>query len=79
MRDLCVWATGLLLLVAAMFTVSVRREVYTQGRRIGTLQERVREMQRRNDNLALERERLASPGSLRARATDAGLAAEDGR
>jgi len=79
MRDLCVWTTALLLLVAAMFTVSVRRDVYEEGRRIGELQERLRELRRRNDNLALEREHLASPGTLKDRAVRAGLAPEASR
>jgi len=76
MRDLCVWTTAFLLLVAAMFTVSVRRDVFAEGRRIGALQQRLRELRRRNDNLALEREHLASPGTLRERAVRAGLAPE---
>jgi hypothetical protein len=78
MRDLCVWAAALVLLGAAMFTVSVRREVYAGARRIGALEESLRELKRRNDNLALQRECLASPGALLAKVEEAGLA-EAGR
>jgi len=67
-RDLFPWASGVLLLAAAFYTVEVRREVYAEAHRIGVLRERLLEARRTNDNLALERESLASPGALRARA-----------
>ena len=75
-RDLLLWGTAVILLLAAFYTVSVRRELYDRARGIGRLEKRLIEQQRRNDNLALLRERLASPGSLRERARQAGILAD---
>ena len=73
MRDLLIWGSALIFLLAALHTVAVRREVYAYARRIGVLEERLQEERRRNDNLALVRERLVSPAALRARAAASGL------
>ena len=80
-RDLLLWGTAVVLLLAAFYTVSVRRELYDRARGIGRLEKRLIEHQRRNDNLALLRERLASPRSLRDRARRTGILTEgeDGR
>ncbi|MHC4549106.1 MAG: hypothetical protein ACYTEZ_10035 [Planctomycetota bacterium] len=72
-RDLLLWGTALVFLLAALYTVAVRREVYAHARALGVLDQRLLERKRRNDNLVLRRERLASPGSLRLRAQQAGL------
>lgn len=79
MRKFVLWATALLFLLAALHTVTVRREVYDEARKIGEAQARLREQQRRNDNLAIERERLASPDALLERAERIGLEAEEAR
>ena len=80
-RDLLLWGTAVVLLLAAFYTVSVRRELYDRARGIGRLEKRLIEQQRRNDNLALLRERLASPRSVRDRARRTGILTEgeDGR
>jgi cell division protein FtsL len=78
LRDVVVWAAALVFLLAALYTVTVRREVYAEARRIGRLEERLREQQRRNENAAIERERLASPGALLERARLLGLVDEGG-
>ena len=76
MRDAVLWFAALLFLLAALYTVTVRREVYDEARRIGVLEQRLREQQRRNDNLAIRRARLTSPAELRERARLAGIAEE---
>ncbi len=68
MRETSLWATAVCFLLAATFTVSVRREVYEMGRQNGLLEEQVLELRRRNDNAQLRRERLASPAALLGRA-----------
>ena len=68
MRNLFLWVTALLFLLVALYTVTVRRELYAEARRLGVLEEQLLEQRRRNDNLALHRERLASPGALQIRA-----------
>ena len=73
MRDLLLWGTAVLFLLAALYTVAVRREVYDLAREIGTLERELSERHRRGDNLALLRERLRSPGDLCARAERAGI------
>ena len=78
MRDLLVWGTATLFLLAALYTVAVRREIYDLGRRIGQLEAQVLEQRRQNDNLRVLRERLRSPADLRARAQRTGLLPESG-
>ncbi|MFI5402237.1 MAG: hypothetical protein ACHQ1G_04810, partial [Planctomycetota bacterium] len=78
MRDLVLSACAILFLLAALFTVTVRREVYAEARRIGALEERLREQQRRNGNAQILRERLAAPGALLERARAMGLVEEGG-
>jgi hypothetical protein len=78
LRDAVLWASAVLFLLAALYTVTVRREVYAEARRIGVLEERLREERRRNDNLAIRRERLAAPGALLERARLLGLVEEEG-
>ncbi len=73
MRETALWCTALCFLLAATFTVSVRREVYAMGRRNGQLEEQVLELRRRNDNSGLRRERLASPAEIMRRARAGGL------
>lgn len=68
MRETALWSTAICFLLAATFTVSVRREVYEMGRRNGQLDQQVLELRRRNDNAQLRRERLASPASILGRA-----------
>lgn len=76
MRDFALWATAILFLLAALYTVTVRREVYEEARRIGALEHRLREQRRRNENAALRREGLASPSALLERARAMGLVDE---
>ncbi len=78
MRDLVLSACAVLFLLAALFTVTVRREVYAEARRIGALEQRLREQRRRNGNAAILRERLAAPGALLERARALGLLEEGG-
>jgi hypothetical protein len=75
MRDVFCWGSAMLFLLAALHTVAVRGEVYADARVIGHLEEELVERRRRNDNLALLRERLASPVDLRRRAEAAGIIA----
>jgi cell division protein FtsL len=75
MRDVFLWGAAVLFLLAAMHTVSVRRSVYADAYRIGVLEERVREARRRNENLVLLREELASPADVLRRAEAAGYLA----
>ena len=77
MRDLVLSGCAVLFLLAALFTVTVRREVYAEARRIGALEERLREQRRRNGNAAIRRERLASPGAVLERARAMGLVEEE--
>jgi len=79
MRDLMLWGTAVLFLLAALYTVAVRRELYAHARDLGVLERRLLERRRRNDNLALLRERLASPSSLRQRAERPGALEESAR
>lgn len=76
MRDLVLSGCAVLFLLAALFTVTVRREVYAEARRLGVLEEQLREQRRRNGNAAIRRERLASPGALLERARAMGLVEE---
>lgn len=73
MRDLVLSVCAVLFLLAALFTVTVRREVYAEARRIGALEERLREQRRRNENAEILRARLAAPGALLERARQMGL------
>ena len=73
MRDVLCWGTAVVFLLAALYTVAVRRELYAQARELGVLERRLLEQRRRNDNLALLRERLGSPAALRRRAERNGL------
>jgi cell division protein FtsL len=73
LRDLLLWGTAVLFLLAALYTVTLRREVYALAREIGDLEERTLEQVRRADNLALHRELLRSPRRLRDRAERAGI------
>ncbi len=73
MREAALWSTAICFLLAATFTVSVRREVYEVGRRNGRLEDQVLELRRRNDNAQLRRERLASPAAILERARAAEL------
>jgi len=72
LRNVLLWGSAILFLFAALYTVTVRREVYEEARRIGVLEQRLREQRRQNENAEIARERLASPGALleRARAMD---------
>jgi len=70
MRDLATWGTAVAFLLAALYAVTVRREVVALGRSIGELNRCVVEQERRNANLALEVARLRSPGTVTARARD---------
>ncbi|MHC4819413.1 MAG: hypothetical protein ACYTF8_15320 [Planctomycetota bacterium] len=79
MRDVMLWGTAVLFLLAALYTVAVRRELYAHAKDLGILERRLLERQRRNDNLALLRERLASPAHLRQRAAWNGLLEEGAR
>ncbi|MHC4134799.1 MAG: hypothetical protein ACYTDU_14125 [Planctomycetota bacterium] len=79
MRDVLLWGTAVLFLLAALYTVAVRRELYAHARDLGILERRLLERQRRNDNLALLRERLASPSNLRRRAERNGVLEEGAR
>jgi len=79
MRDVMLWGTAVLFLLASLFTVAVRRELYAHAKDLGVLERQLLERQRRNDNLALLRERLASPGNLRQRAERNGLLEEGAR
>lgn len=78
MRDVLLWGSAILFLLAALFTVTVRREVYDEARKIGVLEKRLREERRRNENAAIARERLASPGALLERARAMGLLGPEG-
>jgi len=78
LRDVLLWGSAILFLLAALFTVTVRREVYDEARRIGVLEKRLREERRRNENAAIARERLASPGALLERARAMGLLEAEG-
>jgi hypothetical protein len=78
LRDVALWATAVLFLLAALFTVTVRREVYDEARRIGALEKLLREQKRRNENAALLRDGLAAPGALLERARAMGLVDEGG-
>jgi hypothetical protein len=78
LRDLVLSVTALLFLLAALYTVTVRRELYAEGRRNALLEERLREQRRQNDNLRIDRERLAAPGAVLERARLAGLVDEGG-
>jgi hypothetical protein len=73
LRDVLIWGCAILFLLAALFTVTVRRDVYAEARRIGVLEQRLREQRRRNENAEIARERLASPGELLERARAMGL------
>jgi cell division protein FtsL len=73
LRDVVLWASAVLFLLAALYTVTVRREVYEEARRIGLLEERLLEQRRRNDNARIARERLAAPTALLDRARRMGL------
>jgi cell division protein FtsL len=79
MRDVLLWGTAVFFLLAALYTVAVRRELYAHARELGILERQLLEQRRRNDNLALLRERLASPASLRERAERDGLLEEEAR
>jgi len=80
MRDPLLWGSALLFLLAALYTVAVRREVYGLGRDIGVLSIRLCEDCRKEDDLDLLRERLRSPLPLLRRAEQAGLRlAREGR
>ena len=76
MRDLLLWGTAVLFLLAALYTVAVRREVYALARENGSLAKRLQERVRRCDNLALGCERLRSPLTLRERAEKVGIRTE---
>lgn len=78
MRDVLLWGSAILFLLAALYTVTVRREVYSEARRIGTIESRLLEQKRRNENAEIARERLASPGLLLERARAMGLVDEEG-
>jgi cell division protein FtsL len=78
LRDIVLWACAVLFLLAALFTVTVRREVYDEARRIGVLEKQLREQRRRNENAEIARERLASPGALLERARAMGIVEAEG-
>jgi cell division protein FtsL len=78
LRDILLWGSAILFLLAALYTVTVRREVYAEARRIGVLENRLREQRRRNDNAEIAREHLASPGMLLERARALKLIDEGG-
>ncbi|MEM8884600.1 MAG: hypothetical protein AAGD14_11055 [Planctomycetota bacterium] len=74
MRDGLTWGAAVLFLLTALYAVTVRREVVTLGRSIGTLNESVTELTRQNENLALAVSRLRSPGEVAQRAVELGVA-----
>jgi len=74
-RDFVTWGTAVLFLLAALYTVTVRREVVTLGRQLGELNCRIDEQVRQNANLELEAARLRSPAALRLRAEELGVRA----
>jgi cell division protein FtsL len=76
LRDVLIWGSAILFLLAALYTVTVRREVYEEARRIGALERQLREQRRQNENARIARERLASPGTLLERARALGLVEE---
>jgi len=78
LRDVLLWGAAVLFLLAALFTVTVRRDVYTEARRIGLLEQRLREQKKRNENAEIARERLSSPGALLDRARAMGLLDAEG-
>jgi len=78
LRDVLLWGAAVLFLLAALFTVTVRRDVYSEARRIGVLEERLREQRKRNENAEIARERLSSPGALLERARAMGLLDAEG-
>ena len=53
MRDLVTWGTATAFLLAALYAVTVRREMVSVGRSIGQLSREVADSKRRNDNLEL--------------------------
>ncbi|HEX5138122.1 MAG TPA: hypothetical protein VFY93_14195 [Planctomycetota bacterium] len=78
MRDVLLWGAAVLFLLAALFTVTVRRDVYTEAKRIGVLEQRLHEQKKRNENAEIARERLSSPGALLERARAMGLLEAEG-
>ncbi len=76
MRDTMLWGTAVLFLLAALHTVSVRRRVYGIARDNGTLETELVVRRRRCANLAIERDRLASPAALRRRAEERSIVPE---
>jgi len=81
-RDFVVWGCAGALMAAALLTVHLRREIYVLGREIGSLDDRLVELRRRNDNLLLGVQAERSPRELRRRAEESGLltvAGETGR
>jgi cell division protein FtsL len=79
MRDAVVWGTALALLLAALHTVEIRREVASIGRQIGRIESAREEMRKRNENRELELERLRSPARLLDRAVRKGVLPEEER
>lgn len=76
MRDAMLWGTAVIFLLAALYTVSVRREVYALARDNGAHESELIERERRCANLRIERDRLRSPAALRARAEARDIHAE---
>jgi len=78
LRDVLLWGSAVLFLLAALYTVTVRRELYAEARRIGVLEMRLREQKRRNENAEIAREHLTSPSVLLERARALNLIDEGG-
>lgn len=73
MREPLLWGATTLFLLAALFTVHARRELYDAGREIGVLAGELRECERCNDNLDLRLAGLRSPAELARRAEEMGV------
>jgi hypothetical protein len=73
MREPLLWGTMTLFLLAALFSVHARRELYEAGREIGVLASELRECARRNDNQEIRLVGLRSPGELARRAEELGV------
>jgi len=73
MRNALLWGTAVIFLLTALYTVSVRREVYSLAGQIGSLRTDRLEQTRTRDNLRIRRARLEAPAALRLRARELGI------
>jgi len=79
LRDSVIWGTAIAVLLAALQTVQIRREVVAVGREIGRLERILEETRKGNENRALELERAKSPARLLATAAGKGVLPEEAR